>query len=95
VTHPELAKEANGWDPSAVSSGSKIKLRWKCANAHIFESSPEKRASRHQGCSYCANKKVLVGFNDFQSHYPEIANEADGWLPSEVVVGAEKSLAHR
>ena len=29
VTHPDLAKEANGWDPSSVTFGNGKKLSWK------------------------------------------------------------------
>ena len=29
--HPELAAEADGWDPSEVRAGSGKKLRWKSA----------------------------------------------------------------
>ena len=31
VTHPELAKEADGWDPSEFSYGSDKKVNWKCS----------------------------------------------------------------
>ena len=29
VTHPELAKEADGWDPSTVSGGLSKKMKWR------------------------------------------------------------------
>ena len=29
TTHPEIAKEAYGWDPRTVSAGSHKKLEWE------------------------------------------------------------------
>jgi hypothetical protein len=95
VTHPELAKELHTSDASTVSAGSKTKLSWKCPKSHIYDSSPEKRTSRHQGCPYCANQKVWPGFNDLQSHFPAIASEADGWNPLEVVLSSAKKKSWR
>ena len=31
--------------------------------------------SRGHGCPYCSSKKVLAGYNDFGSKYPELAEE--------------------
>lgn len=38
TTHPELAKEALGWDPSHFSHGSGKKKAWRCSSGHVFES---------------------------------------------------------
>jgi hypothetical protein len=35
VTHPELAKEAVGWDPIEISAGSNKKLEWVCKLGRI------------------------------------------------------------
>ena len=35
-THPELAKEAHGWDPSQVLAVSHEKIAWKCSNNHFW-----------------------------------------------------------
>ncbi len=37
VTHPELAKEADGWDPGKVTSGMHLPKKWKCNKGHIWE----------------------------------------------------------
>ena len=97
VTHPELAKEADGWDPRQVTLGSKGKFKWKCPRGHKYESliTSRTRKPRPSGCSYCANKKVLKGFNDVASTHPEIAREADGWDPSEVIAGSHKKYSFR
>lgn len=33
------------------------------------------RVGRNTGCPYCGHHKVLVGFNDLATFYPEIAKE--------------------
>ena len=38
----------------------------------------------------CANKKLLVGFNDLATRYPELALEADGWDPTTIISGHTK-----
>ena len=37
------------------------------------------------GCPYCANQRVLAGFNDLATTNPELAAEAFGWDPSKVI----------
>jgi hypothetical protein len=32
-----LAKEADGWDPISITSGSNRKFSWKCPKGHKFE----------------------------------------------------------
>jgi hypothetical protein len=81
TTHPEIAKEANNWDPKKVSFGSGKKVSWKCSEGHIWEISPNQRVSHNTGCPYCSNNKVLFGFNDLHSKNIELASEADGWNP--------------
>ena len=36
-SHPELALEADGWDPSEFSAGSGKRKRWKCVKGHLWE----------------------------------------------------------
>ena len=89
--YPELASEADGWDPSTVHSGSAKKLKWKCKENHSWETGVRNR-SQGKGCIYCTNRKVWVGFNDLKTKFPEIAKEADGWDPSKVLFGTHKKL---
>jgi hypothetical protein len=44
------------------------------------------------GCPYCAHQKVLAGFNDLATMFPEVAKEAYGWNPATVMPGSEKKL---
>ena len=82
VTHPELAKEADGWDPQLVGAGSHKKLSWRCKKNHTWQNSVEMRTTRNQGCPYCSGRRVVPGSNDLQTKCPEIANEAYGWDPT-------------
>ena len=87
TTHPGIAFEAYGWDPKETTSGSGKKLQWKCPNGHIYSAPPVSRTLKNTGCSICANKTLLVGFNDLATTHPEIAKEAFGWDPKEVNAG--------
>ncbi len=82
VTHPELAKEADGWDPNTLTFGSNKKVGWKCSLGHIWECSPNSRISQETNCTVCSGRQLLIGFNDFKTLFPELAKEAYGWDPS-------------
>ena len=83
---PEIAKEADGWDPSEFTKGSRRKKRWKCKEYnHIYDSSIIGRTNRNNGCPYCGNKKLLIGFNDLETRFPLIAKEAFGWNPRDII----------
>ena len=90
---PEIAKEADGWDPSKVVSGSNKKFSWKCKEGHTWEASVSNRTSKGSGCPYCSMQKVWTGFNDLETKFPEIAKEADGWDPSKVLAGSHTKLS--
>lgn len=91
-THPELAKQAVGWDPSAVTAGSGQKVEWECPLGHNYLATVKNRTHAESGCPYCSGRSVLPGFNDFATKFPELAKEAHGWDPTKVVAGSEKEL---
>jgi hypothetical protein len=93
VTHPELAKEAVGWDPSTLRSGSGKKVTWECFLKHQWDASPSARTRQGQGCPVCSGKKVSIGFNDLLTTRPEVAKDADGWDPKTVTQGSAKKMA--
>ncbi len=75
-THPELAKEADGWDPNKISAGSGMKLPWVCSSGHRWEAIVRNRTQRsHSSCKIC-NSLAFVN--------PSLAAEADGWDPETV-----------
>jgi hypothetical protein len=88
TTHPEIAKSMSGYDPSTISAGSEKKVSWKCPIGHIYILEPKKRIGRNYGCPFCSNSKLLKGFNDFATRHPDIALEADGWDPADIIGGS-------
>lgn len=78
---PDLAEdwafEMNaGKDPRQIALHDNRKYFWNCKNGHTYLSSPDKRA-RGSGCPYCSNRKLLRGYNDLSTRFPEFANEWD------------------
>jgi hypothetical protein len=84
VTHPELAKEADGWDPSIWINDRNNKMGWICPNGHEYSSYIKDRRSG-SGCPICGKgkggKKVEPGVNDLFTLFPSVAFEAVGWDP--------------
>ena len=58
-----------------VPAGSNKKVWWKCSKGHEWQALVVERAVRKNGCPYCANQKVLIGFNDLATTNPELAIE--------------------
>ncbi|MCR5321694.1 MAG: DUF2726 domain-containing protein [Lachnospiraceae bacterium] len=93
--YPDIAAEwhptKNGrLTPDRISKASRRNVWWlgKCGHewqAVVSErTAPEKilkngRTKKPYGCPYCSGKRILVGFNDLQSLFPEIAAE---WHPT-------------
>ena len=80
---PELAAEwhptKNGaLTPEMVTPLSNKKVWWRCPKGHAYQAVVGTRTMRKTGCPYCANKKVLPGFNDLATTHPELAGE---WHP--------------
>ena len=95
TTHPEFAKEADGWDPKLVSAGSHELRSWICPKGHTFKVNPNQRTSRTSNCPTCANLKIEFGFNDLSTLYPDLAAEANGWDPTKVGGGSSKRFSWR
>ena len=103
--YPEVAAQ---WDPdrngdltpSDVLSESVTKVWWRCELGHSWRTSVHERTSGNgdpYGCPYCSNHRVLSGFNDLATKYPEIAAQWDpdrngNLTPSEVLPGARASV---
>lgn len=79
--YPNLAEQ---WDyekngdmiPSDLTVGSKKKVWWKCDKGHSWDAYVSCRTNG-QGCPYCRNKRILVGYNDLMTVNPELAEEWD------------------
>lgn len=90
TTHPVLAAELVG-DPSVVVAGTTRKLEWCCPRGHRYASSGNARV-RGRGCPFCANKRVLPGYNDMATTRPDLAAELVGTDPTTVLAGTGKRL---
>ena len=94
---------ANSWHPTKnedllptqVTSGSHKKVWWICEKGHSYQATI---ANRYYGknCPYCANVKVLKGYNDLASQFPAIAEEWDysknSETPDNVLPGSNKKV---
>lgn len=92
TTNPELAAEADGWDPSTLTAYSNKKVGWKCSNGHEWKTIVGNR-SKGKGCPFCSNRIVLAGYNDLATVNPELAAQAYGWDTSTLTTGSHKKVA--
>ena len=65
---------ALGLDPQKLTCGTSKKAWWRCSKGHEWEATINNR-SKGRNCPYCSNKKVLTGYNDLKSQYPELMEE--------------------
>ena len=99
TTHPQIAEE---WDlvrnkpktPAQVIAGSPQKFWWVCKKGHSYEQSLSNRTHRNYNCPVCVNRKLLIGFNDLETRFPELALEwhptKNSLAPREVIFGSYK-----
>ena len=81
--NPSLAKEWNyqkngNLKPEDFVSNTHSKVWWKCKHGHEWQAEISSR-NQGRGCPYCANQKILPGFNDLQSKNIKLASE---WHPT-------------
>jgi hypothetical protein len=76
VTHPDIAKQAVGWDPNSYSYGSHKVADWRCTQGHVWKAAIKTRAIGGNNCPTCSGHVVLPGFNDLETLHPEIAKLA-------------------
>lgn len=79
--YPEIAKQWHPTEngnvmPNQVTAYSNKPRYWLCDKGHTFVNSPDKRV-RGQNCPYCNNRRLLVGYNDLETTFPNIAKEWD------------------
>lgn len=86
TTHPHLVEEwhptKNTKTPYNVTYGYSKKVWWLGSCGHEWEAVVHSR-SQDIGCPYCANKKVLKGYNDIATTHPHFvqffANKDDAY----------------
>lgn len=82
--YPDLAKEwhptKNGQLlPSDFLPGSGKKVWWIGNCGHEWDAKISERTLKNQGCPYCANRRVLQGYNDLATTNPILAEQ---WHPT-------------
>ena len=86
--NPRLAAEWHpvkngGLTPENIPAGSGKKAWWLCPVCHGEWQTRIVERNKGRGCPYCANQKVLVGFNDLATKNPQMAAE---WHPTKNIV---------
>ena len=63
--------------PKIISARNDKKVWWKCSKGHEWQATVASRTDEKagRGCPYCSNRKLLKGFNDLETKYPDIAKE--------------------
>lgn len=80
--------------PTSVSSTSTKKFFWICEKGHSFDR-PINQFTKNNKCPVCEDKKLLSGYNDLQTRYPEIAQDwssKNTKLPTEYLCGSGESV---
>ena len=82
--YPDIAKEwhptKNGTlTPDKITKNSEKIVWWLGKCGHEYQTKIISRINASStGCPYCGHRKILIGFNDLQSQYPNIAKD---WHP--------------
>lgn len=72
--HPTL----NHKTPEEYSPGSAYKAWWQCKKGHAYHRLITDQVRFNAECYYCSGYKVLRGFNDLTTSYPELSKQ---WSP--------------
>lgn len=99
--YPELLEE---WDyerntikPEDFFKHSKQKVYWKCKKCgYSWETTIRHRTERQQGCPACNKGRLMQGYNDFATKYPNLLKEWDfeknTIKPTEIVRGKNERI---
>lgn len=79
IQNPQLAAEwnlkRNGvLTPDKVYANAGYKVWWECREGHEWQAVIASRNSG-SGCPFCSGKKILVGVNDLEHKFPEVAKD--------------------
>ena len=77
--HPELVSEWSDKNlpltSDKITFGSNKRVWWKGSCGHEWIATVKSRTINKTGCPYCSHNKVLAGFNDLATLFPEVADE--------------------
>lgn len=83
-SHPEMLSWLLNPEDSETDASSRKTISLKCNEGHIFEESPGV-FRKDMCCKFCQGTKVLSGFNDLGTLFPQLADEWDDEAPIETV----------
>lgn len=95
--YPDLIKlwhtEKNGTiTPYNVLAGSEKRVWWIDKYGHEYRCMINQMVRGDEHCPYCNNRKLLQGFNDLRSRYPNIASE---WASDLNGIGPEQVIYNK
>lgn len=98
---PELIEEwdyeKNTLDPQKISVFKNERAWWLCRKFKHSWDAPITHRSSGSGCPTCANKQVLIGFNDLLSRAPHLLplwhSEKNEFEPYELVYSSKRKIA--
>ncbi|MBR6133634.1 MAG: hypothetical protein IKQ29_02825 [Bacilli bacterium] len=80
--YPELIKEWNyeknnllNIFPNNIAYASHKRVWWRCSKGHEWNAPIDRRTIQNRGCPFCSNQKLLQGYNDLETKYPDTAKE--------------------
>lgn len=98
---PKIAKEwnfeKNELNPDEIVYSSNKKVWWECEFRHEWEVTIVNRTKENgTNCPYCANQKILKGFNDLTTENPDLAAEwnyeKNDFAPTEIGSKSKKNV---
>lgn len=85
----------NTMTPSEISPSSGKKVWWLCAKGHEWDDTVAHRTAG-RNCPICSGRRVLIGYNDLEFTYPDIAKEwnyeRNTLFPSQVTSGSQNKV---
>ena len=82
-TYTDIAKEFDiiknrDLDINTISAYSNKSVYWLCPLGHSYQMPVYKRTGKDKcNCPYCSNKRLLIGYNDLKSKFPDLIIEWD------------------
>jgi len=65
--------------PDRVLAGTDAKAWWRCEQGHEWRSEVRSRTAKGYGCPVHSGRKLLAGYNDLGTRFPDIAKQ---WHPT-------------
>jgi len=89
--------ENGSLSPEQVTPFSNRRVWWQCGRGHAWIAAVAARTKEKSGCPYCTGRRVLPGYNDLATEYPQIAAQwcvpLNGELtPQHVTSGSKKKV---